>query len=60
VTWENGLLRQMGAGDEHLSNAYDPREIASRAAAVGVPLGTLYVAGITGFSAVASPRVWRQ
>mgnify|MGYP001132343690 FL=1 len=36
VTWENGLLRQMGAGDEHMSNALDPREIASRAASVGV------------------------
>ncbi len=52
VTWENGLLRQMGAGDEHMANALDPREMASRAAAVGVPLGVLYMAGITGFSAV--------
>lgn len=52
VTWENGLLRQVGAGEEHMANAHDPREIASRAAAVGVPLGTLYVAGTTGFGAI--------
>lgn len=52
VTWENGLLRQMGAGDEHMSNALDPREIASRAASVGVPLGALYMAGTTGFGAI--------
>jgi hypothetical protein len=52
VTWENQLLRHMGAGDESMANAADPREIVARAASVGVPLGALYVAGITGFSAV--------
>jgi hypothetical protein len=52
VTWENELLRRMGAGDETIANAHDPREIVSRAASVGVPLGALYMAGITGFSAV--------
>lgn len=52
VTWENGLLQQMGAGDESMANALDPREIVSRAAAVGVPLGALYMAGITGFGAI--------
>jgi hypothetical protein len=52
VSWENGLLRQMGAGDEHMANPHDPRELVSRAAAVGVPLGALYVVGTTGFGAV--------
>lgn len=51
VTWENQLLRHMGAGDESMANAHDPREIVSRAASVGVPLGALYMAGITGFGA---------
>jgi hypothetical protein len=51
VTWENELLRQMGAGDESMADAHDPREIVSRAAAVGVPLSVLYLAGTKGFSA---------
>jgi len=51
VTWENQLLRRMGAGDECLADESDPREIASRAAAVGVPLTMLYMAGTRGFSA---------
>ena len=52
VTWENELLRRMGAGDESMANALDPREIVSRAATVGVPLGALYMAGTTGFGAI--------
>lgn len=52
VNWENELLRRMGAGDECMANAFDPREIVSRAASVGVPLGALYMAGTTGFGAI--------
>jgi len=48
---ENDILRKLGAGEEWRSSV-DTREIAARAAAVGIPLTTLYFAGITGFSAV--------
>lgn len=52
VDWENRALRRLGAGEADLSDAGDPRELAARAAAVGIPLGALYVAGTVGFSAV--------
>lgn len=52
VDWENRALRRLGAGEADLSDAGDPRELAARAAAVGVPLGALYFAGAVGFSAV--------
>ena len=51
VDWENGLLRRMGAGGELMADSSDPREIVSRAASVGIPIGALYMAGVTGFSA---------
>ena len=52
VSLENKILRQLGAGQEWMAPENDAKEILSRAAAVGIPLGTLYAAGITGFSAV--------
>ncbi|WP_010583096.1 hypothetical protein [Schlesneria paludicola] len=68
VSLENKILRHLGAGQEWrrtgmaqdrngagqewMAPENDAKEILSCAAAVGVPLGTLYAAGITGFSAV--------
>lgn len=52
VVVENQILEQLGAGKEWKADADSWKELASRAAAVGVPLATLNVAGIAGFSAV--------
>lgn len=52
IRLENRMLKKLGAGGEWMESEGDVREIASRAAAVGIPLGALYMAGITGFSAV--------
>ena len=52
VTWENAALRRLGAGDADLADEGGLKELASRAAAVGVPLSALYLAGAVGFSAV--------
>jgi hypothetical protein len=52
VAIENQILEQLGAGKEWQADADSWKELASRAAAVGVPLAALNVAGIAGFSAV--------
>ena len=52
VTIENQILEQLGAGKEWHADADSWKELASRAAAVGVPLAALNIAGIAGFSAV--------
>lgn len=52
VVVENQILESLGAGDEWKSDQNDWKELASRAAAVGVPLAALNLAGITGLSAV--------
>lgn len=52
VAWENAALRRLGAGEADLADAGSIKELASRAAAVGVPLSALYFAGTVGFSAV--------
>jgi hypothetical protein len=52
VSWENAALRRLGAGEADLADEGSIKELASRAAAVGVPLSALYLAGAVGFSAV--------
>jgi hypothetical protein len=52
VSWENAVLRRLGAGDADLADEGALKELAARAAAVGVPLSALYLAGAIGFSAV--------
>jgi hypothetical protein len=52
VTVENNILQAMGAGKEWISDENSLKELTSRAAAVGIPLTALNIAGITGFSAV--------
>jgi hypothetical protein len=52
VAVENQILEHLGAGKEWQADPDSWKELASRAAAVGVPLAALNMAGITGFSAV--------
>lgn len=52
VAVENQILDQLGAGKEWHADADSWKELASRAAAVGVPLAALNMAGVAGFSAV--------
>lgn len=52
VAVENQILTQLGAGNEWQADPDSWKELASRAAAVGVPLAALNIAGIAGFSAV--------
>jgi hypothetical protein len=52
VAWENKALRRLGAGEADLADEKGVKELASRAAAVGVPLSALYFAGTVGFGAV--------
>lgn len=52
VAVENQILEQLGAGKEWQADPDSWKELASRAAAVGVPLAALNMAGIAGFSAV--------
>ncbi len=52
VVIENQILEQLGAGKEWHADADSWKELAGRAAAVGVPLAALNIAGIAGFSAV--------
>lgn len=52
VVVENQILDQLGAGKEWQADADSWKELTSRAAAVGVPLVALNMAGIAGFSAV--------
>jgi hypothetical protein len=52
IAIENQILRCLGAGEEWVVDEKSWKELASRAAAVGVPLAALNVAGIAGFSAV--------
>lgn len=49
---ENKILKAMGAGEEWINEENSIKEITSRAAAIGVPLAALNIAGIAGFSAV--------
>lgn len=49
---ENQILEQLGAGKEWQADTDSWKELVSRAAAVGIPLTALNVAGIAGFSAV--------
>jgi len=52
VVVENQILEQLGAGKEWQADAESWKELTSRAAAVGIPLVALNMAGIAGFSAV--------
>lgn len=52
VSIENQILEQLGAGKEWQADADSWKELVSRAAAVGVPLAALNMAGFAGFSAV--------
>lgn len=52
VSVENQILDQLGAGKEWQADTDSWKELASRAAAVGVPLAALNMAGVAGFSAV--------
>jgi hypothetical protein len=52
VVVENQILDRLGAGKEWQADTDSWKELASRAAAVGVPLAALNMAGIAGFSAV--------
>lgn len=53
VAWENKALKRLGAGEMDLADEGSLKELASRAASVGVPLSALYFAGsVVGFSAV--------
>ena len=51
VSLENRVLRQLGAGDEWMSPENSIKELTKRAAAVGLPIGALSVAGLAGLSA---------
>lgn len=48
---ENNILKAMGAGKEWIAEENSLKELTSRAAAVGVPLAALNMAGIAGFGA---------
>ena len=52
VSMENALLDALGAGKEWKADPNSVKELTSRAAAVGVPLAALNLAGIGGLSAV--------
>lgn len=52
VKLENELLRKLGAGQAWMAEETSARELAARAAAVGLPVAALYGAGVTGLSAV--------
>jgi hypothetical protein len=51
VAAENAILRGLGAGEEWISDETSRDELIGRAAAVGIPLAALHVAGISGFGA---------
>ena len=51
VAWENQALRRLGAGEIDLADAGSVKELAARAASVGIPLSALYMAGTVGFGA---------
>lgn len=51
VSIENQILDKLGAGQEWKADADSWKELVSRAAAVGVPLAALNMAGIAGFGA---------
>jgi len=53
VVVENQILEQLGAGKEWKADADSWKELASRAAAVGVPLATLNVATLGSMSGLA-------
>ena len=48
---ENKILKAMGAGEDWITEENSIKEITSRAAAIGVPLAALNMAGVAGFSA---------
>lgn len=52
VRWENRILKKIGAEDFELADEDSPKELLARAAGLGIPLVSLYFAGIVGFSAV--------
>ncbi len=52
ISIENQILASLGAGEEWIADEKSWKELVSRAAAVGVPLAALNIAGIAGFSAV--------
>jgi hypothetical protein len=52
IAVENEILASLGAGEEWIADEKSWKELVSRAAAVGVPLAALNIAGIAGFSAV--------
>jgi DNA-binding protein YbaB len=51
VSWENTVLKKLGAGEVELADEKEINELASRAAALGVPLTALYYVGTVGLSA---------
>ena len=51
IYFENQILAALGAGEEWKADENSWKELVSRAAAVGVPLAALNVAGVAGFSA---------
>jgi hypothetical protein len=50
--WENRLFEKLGKPGATVSEKDMPVELAKKAAALGVPLATLYFSGLAGFSAV--------
>jgi hypothetical protein len=52
IAIENQILASLGAGEEWIADEKSWKELVSRAAAVGVPLAALNIAGVAGFSAV--------
>lgn len=51
IYFENQILAALGAGEEWQADEDSWKELVSHAAAVGVPLAALNVAGVAGFSA---------
>lgn len=52
IAIENQILASLWAGEEWIADEKSWKELVSRAAAVGVPLAALNIAGVAGFSAV--------
>jgi hypothetical protein len=52
IAIENQILASLGAGEEWIADEKSWKELVSRAAAVGVPLAALNIAGVAGFSAI--------
>ena len=57
IAIENQILASLGAGEEWIADEKSWKELVSKAAAVGVPLAALNMAGVAGFSAVGITSV---